>query len=110
MTHRRRTKWHRRGRAVAEVLVGVFAVLATAVFQFLVSLIGGSVIRIVRRTPKKAAADTKRSVSVGSRDGTEANRQRLFNPATVPIVRFDSVAGLAAAKEEILVRTVYPLR
>jgi len=107
---RRRTKWHRRGRAAADVLVGFFAVLVTAFFQLLVSLIR-LLIRTVSRTSKKVESGTKRSVSVSGRNGTETSKERRpFDPAAVPTVRFASVAGLASAKEEILVRTVYPLR
>jgi SpoVK/Ycf46/Vps4 family AAA+-type ATPase len=109
MTRRRRTKWHRRGTAAADVLVGFFSALVAASFQLLLSFVRLFVQKIAQ-TSRKSETCTKRSVSGGGRNGSGANGlRRQFDPATVPTVRFDSVAGLTSAKAEILLRTVYPL-
>jgi len=101
MTRRRRTKWHRRGGAAADALVGFFTVLVLAFIQLLASLVG-LLIRMVSRPSKKVETGTKRSVSVRGRVGAEASRrQRLFDPAAVPTVRFDSVAD---ARRQIIER------
>lgn len=39
MTRRGPTKWHRRGGAAADALVGFFTVVAVALFQLVASLI-----------------------------------------------------------------------
>ena len=110
MARTRRTKWHRRGAAVAELLIGFFTVLASAVYQLLVFVVS-LLTRRFRGNAKVTAGGTSRSVSIcGGKTSSASGLPRLFTPATVPTIRFNSVAGLGSAKEDILVRTVYPLR
>lgn len=100
MNRRGMTKWQRRGKATAEFTVAFLTVLVKAIFI--------SIHTVAKSAWLLLRGDRKRS-SARIASPRQTSNPGLMESALVPKARFDSIAGLESTKQEILVRTLYPL-